>query len=433
MAAETNSKAVRPGLSLYANLLGSKDSTTSTSGIISRAPIVFNQLDGGDEGQGGNGSAQRQQSSAGLNKLGPPDSSTENQKLPLGSEFKATIEPLSRTTLLDWAAEPEDDDVNGFQTAEKRQRGGRKKRKKTKEVHVAQNWDDIYDPSRPNSYEEYQNSDEKLLEIREWKDRLYAHRFANQHGSNSDSSTDDKDGPPQTPPPGLSFAPPSALVSEAPVVHALDDRPVASPHVKHFERLGSMEQSDDAPIQTKPRLAIPEVPSVSGTALSTLADPAGRLSPHSGPEISRAPIRYNLSPPPPPSAPSEALEAEEKHVDKIYQEGSDHIMSLADEAPRSSRPGQKGFAARLMSKYGWTKGSGLGATGSGIVNPLRVQVEKNKKKPDAEGGGFVGPGGRGKIIGGKKAESSQSDSQDGKFGEMSEKWKEQTTVVFFKK
>ena len=73
-----------------------------------------------------------------------------------------------------------------------------------------------------------------------------------------------------------------------------------------------------------------------------------------------------------------------------------------------------------MSKYGWTKGSGLGASGTGIVNPLRVQVEKQKKKPDAEGGGFVGPGGRGKIIAAKKGKGAKDNETEGKFGAMSE-------------
>ena len=52
-------------------------------------------------------------------------------------------------------------------------------------------WDDIYDPSRPNSYEEYKHSDEKIREVREWKDRLYAHRAARR--AMSDRESDDED------------------------------------------------------------------------------------------------------------------------------------------------------------------------------------------------------------------------------------------------
>ncbi len=90
-------------------------------------------------------------------------------------------------------------------------------------------------------------------------------------------------------------------------------------------------------------------------------------------------------------------------------------------APRATRPGQKGFAARLMSKYGWEKGQGLGAGGTGILQPLRVQVEKRKKKSDAEGGGWAEPGGRGKIIGSKTGAGTSSSTTEsaGKFGTMS--------------
>jgi splicing factor 45 len=70
-----------------------------------------------------------------------------------------------------------------------------------------------------------------------------------------------------------------------------------------------------------------------------------------------------------------------------------------------------------MSKYGWSKGSGLGASGSGIINPLRAQVEKQKKKPDSEGGGLAGPR-TGTIVGGRK--SASVSREVGKFGIMSE-------------
>jgi splicing factor 45 len=97
-----------------------------------------------------------------------------------------------KSSLADWAA-TEDDDF-GYYMGEKRQRGGRKKRKKNREPQaVMQNWGDIYDPSRPNNYEEYRHSDEKILEVREWKDRLYAHRM--RRSLSRDSDSDDYDRP----------------------------------------------------------------------------------------------------------------------------------------------------------------------------------------------------------------------------------------------
>jgi len=95
--------------------------------------------------------------------------------------------------LADWTAVGDDEDVNGFYGGEKRQRGGkRRKKNKQREEHVAvQDWDDIYDPTRPNSYEEYKHSDEKIREVREWKDRLYAHRMARKFSSEKDSDEED--------------------------------------------------------------------------------------------------------------------------------------------------------------------------------------------------------------------------------------------------
>ena len=132
--------------------------------------------------------------------------------------------------------------------------------------------------------------------------------------------------------------------------------------------------------------------------------------------ISRAPVRYTL-PPAPADMPASEAELEEVFAREEPADGEgDATGEDTEDAPRSLRPGQKGFAERLLSKYGWTKGSGLGADGSGIAKPLQVKVEKRKKRPDAEGGGFVTPAGRGTIIGGKR----KGDDDTGLFGPMSE-------------
>ena len=136
-------------------------------------------------------STQKSKPKSNLQAIGLPNAGKENSKPSSGGDSNSTTQAPVKSTLSDWAAALDDDDVNGFHAAEKRQRGGRKKRKKNKEVPVVQNWDDIYDPSRPNAYEEYLNSDEKILEIREWKDRLYAHRISQRRGNSKDTSSDD--------------------------------------------------------------------------------------------------------------------------------------------------------------------------------------------------------------------------------------------------
>lgn len=136
--------------------------------------------------------------------------------------------------------------------------------------------------------------------------------------------------------------------------------------------------------------------------------PLDALQPESA-TICRAPVRYTL-PPPPADIPASEAELEE-----VFAKERPAEDEAGEDAGRSLRPGQKGFAQRLLEKYGWTKGSGLGATGSGIVKPLQVKVEKQKKRPDSEGGGFVTPAGRGKIIG-----SAKKSEDEGKFGPMSE-------------
>jgi splicing factor 45 len=193
-------------------------------------------------------------------------------------------------------------------------------------------------------------------------------------------------------PPNYSFAPP----------------PIDSPPQKPSD--GNAEPDSYSPVLSSEQVPPPPPPPDNPPPPSAPPEPL-----HAG-AISRAPVRYNL-PPPPSEIPSSEAELE-KALD-AEEDDEEEESANAEEAPRSLRPGQRGFAERLMSKYGWSKGKGLGAEESGIINPLRVQIEKRKKKSDAEGGGFRDPGGRGKIIGGKKNVPEKEDDA-GKFGPMSE-------------
>lgn len=438
MAPEPTTKTQRSGLSLYANLLDPNSAETSAPGIISRAPVVFKQTDGRVEGTDSDISVQRLQPNAAslrfqptkrpqalnqkikpklaLQKIEPQHAGGQGPKITAAEEMSTNFQQPVKTTISDWTAEPETEDQQGFYPPEKRQRGGRKKRKKFKDSQVAQNWDDIYDPSRPNSYEEYQNSNEKISEIREWKDRLYAHRYARKRTSTIDSDSDNDPGERDTRvkvPPGLSFAPLTEPDNDYPATGNTGDASIKEAYARHLKLTGITDDAASATVEESVQGVTPG--DVTPMYLSTSDSLAsiGRTAQSVVPNISKAPVRYSF-----PPAPQEIPQTEAELV-HAFQEEDAGVDDLKNGAPRSSRPGQKGFAERLMSKYGWTKGSGLGASGTGIVNPLRVQLEKQKKKPDSEGGGYSGPGGRGKIIGGKKVGASTS-AEAGRFGVMSE-------------
>lgn len=329
--------------------------------------------------------------------------------------------PAPKTTIDDWTATAEDDE---WYQGEKRPRGGRKKRKKNKEAAVVeQNWDDIYDPSRPTNYEEYKHSEEKIMEVREWKDLLYRHRMRRRESSDYDSGTNNRPMnsmwyeallvetltvTEQFAPP-MSFAPPSNLNDEPPPPPPPADIPDDATGDDAYARRMRLSQAPPPPSAEVPDDATGEDAWARRMRMSQAAPPPPPpdVPPPAG-QIARAPVRYSLPEAPPDIPASEAELEEQLEAD-----------TAGEDQPRTSRPGQAGFAERLMAKYGWSKGQGLGAKGTGIVNPLYAKADVRKKKSDAEGGGFATPANTGKILGGRKAKGVAAE-EEGKFGAMSE-------------
>ncbi|KAL9613980.1 MAG: hypothetical protein Q9167_001529 [Letrouitia subvulpina] len=440
------------GLSLYADLLDPPPAAP-TSGTNSSAPEEVKRP--AENVATENAAAGKPQFNAAFFRFQPtirPQATNQKPKMKLASQVAArsatqvstgqstpsrneaaTVisKPPVMNNLARWVAEPDDDDANAVYGADKRHRGGRKNKKKNKApVQVALTWDDIYDPSRPTLYEEYPHSDENIAELRAWKDKLHGSQVAQLHSTDSDSNNENVSGSDSIARfsrPGLSFAPPSSYEPSskpAEQITSSDPQPEYHPESDHGPQPDyiSNNQIPPRPSETDQPLAQTNLSSMTTASPSSAEQSRGFAPifpslPSSTPinpssQISRAPVRYNL-PAPSPDIPQ--TEAELDQDLQMEDDGADDLNP--DNEPRSLRPGQKDFAQRLMSKQGWTKGMGLGASGTGILNPLQVKVEKQKRKPDSEGGGFDVRGGRGTIIGDKKR---KVDSQVGKFGDMSE-------------
>lgn len=136
---------------------------------------------------------------------------------------------------------------------------------------------------------------------------------------------------------------------------------------------------------------------------SVIAPPPPPPAPkyHPSAIISAAPVRYNLPPPP------ADLPANDEELDELVAEAREEKAKGAGKREKETPANRgKNKALEMMAKMGYKKGYGLGADESGILEPLRHQQQKRKRKPDALGGGFEGPS-IGRIIGGKKRKNSQ--------------------------
>src|SRR5690606_475687 len=131
----------------------------------------------------------------------PSQSSTQ----PLSQSQKPAVPvPVAKSTLEDWQnTGHSDDDLDQYYAAKQQEKERRKKRrKKNREEKREVDWDDVYDPEKPNSYEEYKEGDEKFREMEDWYIRLHGRR---RRGSSS--SSDEDMGMRR----GMGFAPPSSF------------------------------------------------------------------------------------------------------------------------------------------------------------------------------------------------------------------------------
>ncbi|KAL6829224.1 hypothetical protein J3E69DRAFT_330694 [Trichoderma sp. SZMC 28015] len=402
------------GLSLYDNLLDPND--PSPSATISSAPVTYKQ---------GAPTADEQAAKKPLNpalqfqpirrpqvkqpKAKPTFPKAIPRTAPTTASATTTTAPGAaqsiphQSTLADWAATEEDEWMYGV--GEKRQRGGRKKKKKRQEQFET-DWDEMYDPSRPTNVDEFLKSEEKVEEVREWKGLLYRHRKRQEESDISDSEEEATRAAPSNqfaPPASYSFAPPPRSPPAAPP----QDETADDAYARRLALSTTKQVPSPQPFEPSPP---PPPPPPQTNNNSTYAPPPP--PPSESATISKAPVRYTQTP---PTNTNGDEEDEGYSPPPSFSRAEDDDDAPDDtEQPRTNRPGQVGFAQRLMSKYGWTKGTALGANESGILNPLRVQVEKRRKKADADGGGWAEPANKGKIFGGKRKE------ENGKFGVMSD-------------
>ncbi|KAK4551981.1 hypothetical protein LTR86_010773 [Recurvomyces mirabilis] len=499
------------GLSLYADLLDTNKEKAASS-TISSAPVKYNVAKDDEEGEAAAAAKKKDgtfqpvrrpqtqpkisrpaqkkapsshtlSSSTTTASLGPTSTSSPDKQTPPVTSTPTQQPNLPRSNFEDWVGGDDDDDYY-VDNRPKRERGGKNKKKKKGGMQQdvrTRGWDDIYDPTLPNSYADYKGSDEQVMEIRDWKARLYYHRLKEAKKESTARSEEVEARPAMNsmfaPPANLSFAPPS--FDNAPVRPAVEDddddyyppaipsqpsgtsdsyEPLASMSMPHdptgeaaYARRMQMGGGVQAPSNPSPPAAsatikpdvqespanekvVADIAAKKAEAAAKIAAFKAKVEAHKAAKAAATPaatvsIAPSVTadtvapPPPPPSEPEEPGNTISRAPVRYQLPPADLLNAddatmvddaQAEDAPRSLRPGQKGFAERLLKKYGWEKGQGLGAEGNeGITTAIVAKAEKRKKLADVQGGGWAAPANMGKLVGGKRRRVAAGEGGDG--------------------
>lgn len=356
-----------------------------------------------------------------------------------------------------------DEDINGFKGTQKKKHGKGKGRK-NKNAPLIPVWDpmELYDPLRPNDYNEYKvwkvkariERQELIAEQRRMEDRKRTRRSPSYSDSEGTGSDDDDNRPrkagrydtfdhwsrrPDDNRPNI-----QEEIENTPV--AIDRNLTGD---EAFQRRLTMSAQPRSPHPTSvpvsqiveedqgrhPPVELDEETNLNRSEMSIFHDSApfhDRPRPISPPTLAYNPFAPPSVPPPPGSTgsfiPSE-FEAKAKTAAAIAAKlgALAAVAASESQAPTPSVEESKldphGFAARMMAKWGHKEGQGLGADGSGIVNALTVeQVSTGKSKHGKPAGGSsgkgTGPGSKmGKIINNNEDAKTKEDRE--RFGEPS--------------